>query len=137
MLGTITFLMVLLFLGTSLATQFFYSQEDILQTKILILESMPYFLITLVSAGILGLFLSRGRVEVVIADKKKRMLFILLICTLMLWPLAYFLDQFARNHSFNLAYDAMQSTEYGLDLIILTLLGLNFRDGAKLVAHEA
>jgi hypothetical protein len=137
MFASLLLAIIFLFFTASLVTQYWYAKDYIPAVKSLILQGMFWLIPMLVITGLLGLSLAQYRQASLIESKKKRMLWILLICIAVLLPAAYTLNSMAQEGEFNLWYSAIQFIEYIFDLIVLTLLVLNFRDGVRLVASEA
>ncbi|MES2586853.1 MAG: hypothetical protein V4536_08020 [Pseudomonadota bacterium] len=137
MFGSLVLALIFLFFTSSLVADFWYTQDVISSVKSLILQGFFWLIPMLVITGFLGLSLAKFRQGRMIESKKKRMLWILLICIVILLPAAYRLNSSAQRGEFDIVYSVVQSIEYLFDLITLTLLGLNFRDGVKLVSRES
>lgn len=137
MFGTIALTLVFASLLASLVSELWYSQEIISEVKALTLQGMLLLVLTLSLTAIYGLVLSKKRQGNIIQAKKKRMIWILLIATLVLLPISYLLSLHAQTEKLDWLYFVPQGIEYIFDAIILILLGLNFIDGVKLVRQSA
>ncbi|CAM3728476.1 hypothetical protein [Polynucleobacter arcticus] len=137
MFGTIALTLVFASLLASLVSELWYSQEIISEVKALTLQGMLLLVLTLSLTAIYGLVLSKKRQGNIIQAKKKRMIWILLIATLVLLPISYLLSLHAQTERLDWLYFVPQGIEYIFDVIILILLGLNFIDGVKLVRQSA
>lgn len=137
MFGSLLLAMISIFFVASLVTQYWYAGDEVASVKLLVLQGFFWLIPILVVTGLLGLSLAKHRQGIVIESKKKRMLWILLICIAILFPAAYTLSAMAQKGEFDLLYFLIQAFEYVFDFITLTLLGLNFRDGVQLVAIQA
>ncbi|QWE17239.1 hypothetical protein [Polynucleobacter sp. AP-Nino-20-G2] len=137
MFGSLLLAMISSFFAASLVTQYWYAGDVIVSVKSLVLQGFFWLIPFLLATGLLGLSLAKNRQGRVVESKKKRMLWIVLLCIAILFPAAYTLDAMAQKGEFDLWYFLVQAIEYIFDLIALVLLGLNFRDGVKLVAIQA
>ncbi len=134
--GALTFLMLSLFMIGSLASLIFYPHEVFIESKSLILQSFWSFIPALCITAAIGLSLSRGRSDPLIQVKRMRMLWITGISLLILLPTAYYLHLSASTGEIDLYFYLIQGVEILFDLTVLLLLGLNFRDGSKLIAQR-
>jgi len=135
--GGLSLLLVFSALAASLIAELWYSQGVISEVNELVFQGMLLLLVILGCTAALGLSLGRTRQGRIVQTKKKRMFWILAITILALLPSTYLLNTYVRNEQFDLLYVLPQSIEYVFDVIVLILLGLNFRDGSKLVGRDA
>ena len=134
--GSFSFLIISLFFIGTIATLFFYSQADFTATKDLVLQSFWMLITILLITAAIGLFLGKGQAGELIQKKKLRMVFIIGITILILLPIAYFLDKQASASNINSTFFLIQGLEIVFDIVVLVLMGLNFRDGSRLVAEH-
>ena len=133
MFGSLLLAMISLFLMASLISEIWYAKDVISTVKFVILQAFFLLLPMLAITGFLGLSLAKLRRGRLIDGKKIRMIWIILICVVILLPAAYQLNSLAEKGEFDFLYLNIQLIEYIFDLLALALLGLNFRDGVKLV----
>ena len=134
--GSLSFLMVSVFFIGTIATLFFYSEAAFIATKDLVLQSFWTLIPILLVTAAIGIFLGKGQAGELIQKKKLRMVFIIGITILILLPIAFFLDKQASAGDINSTFYFVQGLEIIFDIVILVLMGLNFRDGSKLVAQH-
>lgn len=134
--GSFSFLIVSLFFIGTIATLFFYSQADFIATKDLVLQSFWTLIPILLITAAIGLFLGKGQAGELIQKKKVRMVFIVAITILILLPIAYFLKKQASASNINFTFFLIQGLEIVFEIVVLVLMGLNFRDGSRLVAEH-
>lgn len=136
MFGVLSFGLILASLISSLVVEIWYSQGEIADIKALVVQFILLLLVLLGFATLLGLSLGKTRRGQIVETKKKRMAWIFAIATLIFLPIAYVLNQYAKQGQFNWIYFVLQSIEYVFDIIFLILLGFNMRDGNILVRQS-
>ena len=135
-LGSLSFLIVSMFLIGTVVTLFFYSQAAFIETKNLVLQAFCALIPILLITAAIGLSLGKRQSGDLIQKKKLRMIWITGITTLILLPIAYFLNKQASVGEMNLAFNLSQGLEIIFDIVVLVLMGLNFMDGSRLVAQH-
>lgn len=135
-LGVLAFAFIFISLIASLVTGVWHSQGEISEVKALVFEGVQLLLVILGFTTVLGLSLAGVKTGKIIDSKKKRTAWVFSITVLILMPIAYLLSIFARDGKFNLLYFVAQSIEYAFDIVALIFLGLNIRDGGKLVRQS-
>ena len=136
MFGMLSFGLILASLMASLIVEIWSSQRVIAGIKALAFQSILLLLVLLGFAALLGLSLGRARQGNIVEAKKKRMVWLFAVAILILLPVAYVLNKYAKQGQFNWAFIALQSVEYAFDIVFLVLLGLNIRDGNTLVRQS-
>ena len=136
MFGMLSFGLILVSLMTSLIVEIWSSQRVIADVKALAFQSILLLLVLLGFAALLGLSLGRVRQGNIVEAKKKRMVWLFAVAILILLPVAYVLNKYAKQGQFNWAFIALQSVEYAFDIAFLVLLGFNIRDGNTLVRQS-
>ncbi len=122
------------FFTSTILVEMFGSHHAIAVVKSLIVIPGLFVLIpALVATGSSGFFLSKGRNGRLVEVKMKRMRFIAANGLLILVPAAIFLDQWASAGSFDTKFIIVQALELLAGATNLTLMGLNMRDGLRLV----
>lgn len=134
--GLFAFALIFLSLTASMITEIGYSQGEISEVRAFILDGILLLELILGFTLVLGLSLARTRKGRIIDSKKKRTLWVFSISAFILLPIAYLLSVYAKDDNFNLLYFACQFIEYAFDIVALIFLGLNIRDGGKLVRQS-
>ncbi|MBF7053277.1 hypothetical protein IOC61_08055 [Halomonas sp. KAO] len=134
--GAIATLTILTFWMSTAVSELFLSYEAIASVKRAILYGMLVLIPALAMTGGSGFFLARGRQGRILDTKKKRMRLLAANGLLILVPAAFYLDSKAASGEFDQLFYAVQVVELLVGLIQLTLLGLNFRDGLRLMAGQ-
>jgi small-conductance mechanosensitive channel len=134
--GILSFGFILISMMVSLIVEIWYSHEEIAVIKESVFDVSPYFLGLIVSTAFLGWQLGKTRNSEILKVKKKRMLWIFAATVLILLPIAYLLNGYAMQEQYDLLYFVLQSIEYVVDVIVLILMGLNIRDGGRLIRES-
>jgi hypothetical protein len=136
MFGMLSFALVLASLMASLVVEIGYSHEAIPDVKALVFQSIQLLLVFLGFAALLGLSLGKTKPGNIVGSKKRRTIWLFAIAIFVLLPIAYVLDEYAKQGQFNWTYLVLQGIEYIFDIIFLMLLGLNIQDGNTLVRQS-
>lgn len=133
--GSIAMLCIFAFWTSTLISELFLSQAEIVAVKGLILQAMWILIPAMVATGGSGFALSRGRSGRLVESKKKRMPFIALNGLLVLLPSAVYLHSKAQAGAFDTSFYAIQAVELVAGAINLWLLSKNMYDGLKLAGR--
>jgi len=133
--GLLAFLAIATFwLSTALA-ELSASQAAVTTVKTAIPWGFLLLIPALAAAGGSGFALAKGRRAGLIAAKIKRMPLIAGNGILVLIPSALYLASKARAGEFDIAFYAVQALELAAGAANITLLGLNIRDGLKMMGR--
>lgn len=130
--GAIGLLTILIFWTSTVISEVFGSYETIALVKGLILKGMLILIPTMAIVGASGVSLGKGRSEVLVTAKMKRMPFIAANGLFILVPMAFFLETRASAENFDTLFYLLQGVELIAGAVNLTLMGLNMRDGISL-----
>jgi len=133
--GMIAFLTILAFWTSTAASELFGSVETIARVKAAIVWGLLLLIPAIAVTGATGMSLGKGRADVRVAAKKKRMPFIAANGLLILVPCAFYLDAQAAAGSLDTAFYAVQALELAAGAVNLFLIGWNMRDGLALTGR--
>lgn len=132
--GGIALLMILSFWLSTAWSELFTDAATVATVKSLIPWGFLILVPAIATAGISGARLSARRRGPLVASKQKRMPFIAANGMLILIPSAFYLSFKAQAGAFDTAFYAVQGLELVAGAVNITLLGLNMRDGLRLVS---
>jgi len=122
------------FFTSTIVVELFGTHENIAMVKGLIAIPGLFVLIPAIAmTGGSGFSLGRNRKGRLLDAKKRRMPFIAANGLLILLPAAIFLDQWASSGAFDTRFYIVQELELVAGAVNLTLMGMNIRDGLKMV----
>lgn len=134
--GFIALFCIALFWTSTILIELFGSHATVAQLKSLIVTPGLWILIPAIAmTGGSGMFLSKSRRGRLVDTKKKRMPFIAANGLLVLVPCALFLNRWAAAGTFDTAFYMVQAIELIAGPINLILMGLNMRDGLRMVGR--
>ncbi|MGH1539581.1 MAG: CDGSH iron-sulfur domain-containing protein [Arenicella sp.] len=133
--GGIGFLMILLFLTSTVIAELFASHETVAAVKALILKGMFILIPAMIIAGGSGMVMGKNRTDAPACAKKKRMPIIALNGLLVLVPCAWFLADKAAMGGFDTTFYIIQVIELIAGAANLTMVGLNIRDGLTMTGR--
>lgn len=126
-------LSIVSFFTATLFVELFGSVESIAEVKRLIVSPGLFILIPAMAiTGGSGFVSAKGMRGGLIANKLKRMPFIVANGILVLVPCAIFLNQWASVGLFDMRFYVVQGVELVAGAINLILMGLNIRDGLRM-----
>lgn len=132
--GAGAILTIATFWTSTFISEIFLDHGAVIAVKYAIAKyGLVVLVIFMASVGASGFSLGSGRKGPLIAVKKKRMPIIALNGALIMIPSALFLNFKASHGEFDLWFYIIQVLELCVGLVQITLLGLSFRDGLKLV----
>lgn len=132
--GGLALFMLIIFLLAILFAEVEYEPQDIISIQQTIFQAMGFYLLLIAIAGGIGFLLSKERSGRIVEMKKKRMLAIIAISVLILFPINFALanyDLAANGMVFMYTLEGVESTAI---ILLVALLGFNFRDGTRLTA---
>ena len=133
--GSIAMLCIFLFWTSTLVSELFLTQAEIVAVKGLILQAMWILIPAMVATGGSGFLLARGRAGRLVESKKKRMPLIALNGLLVLLPSAMYLHSKAQAGAFDTSFYIVQAVELAAGALNLWLLSKNMYDGLKLAGR--
>lgn len=134
--GVIGFLTILIFWSSTVMSELFATHDTIALTKTLILKGMFILIPAMIVVGASGMNLGRRRKDAPAIAKKKRMPFIAGNGLVILLPAAFYLQSKAVAGEFDVLFYAIQLVELVAGATNLTLMGLNIRDGRRMVRNR-
>lgn len=135
--GAVAILTIATFWLSTVFSELFGSREMIVAVKTAIPWGFLLLIPAMAAVGGTGFKLAGSRRVGVIATKSKRMRFIAANGVLVLIPAALFLASKASAGVFDTSFYVVQALELLAGATNLTLLGLNMRDGLRLVGKLA
>ncbi|MBU3538657.1 hypothetical protein [Polynucleobacter sp. UK-Gri1-W3] len=133
--GIFSMFFLFVFFTATLVSEYFYSPQDVITVQQAILQAMLAYLFLILIAGAIGLSLSKERKGRLVDVKKKRMLAIIFFSVGVLLPVVYLLAGQTLESDRGIFFFYLEGIELGVCALIMVLLGLNARDGAKLTAN--
>ena len=134
--GVLAILVIATFWFSTLGSELLGTEDDIRTVKLMIPWGFLVLIPSLVLAGGTGLALGRGRTDLLIARKSKRMPFIAANGIVILIPAALFLAYKADAYAFDTTFYAVQVLELVMGALNIVLLGLNMVDGRRLTGRR-
>lgn len=134
--GVIAMLLAIFYLVAISVAQFAYTPLDMISIQQAILQSMWVYIPLILMTGGVGLVLSRDRQGRIVESKKKRMMVIVSCSLLILLPSVYAMAVRDPNKDVGNLMQAIQALEVLTLMLLIVLLGLNFRDGSRLTANR-
>lgn len=134
--GALALLIIAVFWFSTLGSELFGTEDDIRTVKLMIPWGFLVLIPSLVLAGGTGHVLGRGRTDLLIARKSKRMPFIAANGIVILIPAALFLAYKADSYAFDTTFYAVQVLELVMGALNIALLGLNLVDGLQLTGRR-
>ena len=134
--GLLAPLCIATFFLSTILTELFGSQAAVAQLKSLIVTPGLWIMVPLMAAvGGSGMFLARSRKGRLVDSKKQRMPFIAANGLLVLVPCAIVLNRWAAAGTFDTTFYVVQAIELIAGATNLALMGLNARDGLRMVGR--
>jgi hypothetical protein len=130
--GVLAFVIILMFLSSSLAAEFWGSAGAIAWVKHAIAWALLVLVPALTATGASGFAMAGPSPKGVLATKLKRMRLIAGNGILVLVPSVLFLAWKAAQAEFDAAFIVVQIVEFAAGSVNLVLMGLNIRDGLRL-----
>ena len=130
-------LIVVSFLGATIAVETVGAEPDVAAVKHWIARALVVFVPVVAVAGITGRWLAGRSRGPVVSRKFRRMQLIAGTGILVLLPSALTLDHLAGEGRFDAAFAVVQTLELLAGASNVTLLALNFRDGMRMRAQRA
>jgi hypothetical protein len=130
-------LIVLSFLGATIAVETVGTEPDVAAVKHWIARALVVFVPVVAVAGITGRRLAGRSRGPIVSRKLRRMQLIAGTGILVLLPSALTLDHLAGEGRFDTAFVVVQTLELLAGASNVTLLALNFRDGMRMRAQRA
>ncbi|MBU3613256.1 hypothetical protein [Polynucleobacter sp. MG-27-Goln-C1] len=124
------------FFSATLVAEFYYSPGDVVAVQQSILQAMWVYIPLILVAGGIGYFLGNERKESIVKVKKQRMLAIILVSIFLLLPSIYALASQADDYVRNTVFYGIEVFELIVTALLMILLALNARDGAKLTSDR-
>lgn len=135
--GVLAMLMIAAFWISTLGSELFGTEDDIRTVKLMIPWGFLVLIPSLALAGGTGHALGRGRTDLLVTLKSKRMPFIAANGIVILIPAALFLAYKADAYAFDATFYAVQVLELVMGALNIALLGLNLVDGLRLTGRRA
>lgn len=132
--GALALGLIATFWSSTLIAELFLDAAAIAAVKQAILWAIALLVAALATVGATGFRLAGKSTARIISVKRKRMPFIAANGLLVLLPSAFYLAAKAATGEFDTMFYAVQTAELAAGLVNMTLLGLNFRDGRKMIA---
>ena len=131
--GTTAMLIIASFWTSTLVSELFMDHAAVADVKLGIVYGLFLLVPCLAATGGSGFMLGKSRKERLLEQKKKRMLIIAANGLFVMIPSALFLNYKAAAGEFDVSFYAVQLAELAVGAVQLTLMGMNFRDGLRLV----
>lgn len=133
--GAVAIFTIATFWLSTALSELFAPQGAVTAVKTAIPWGFLLLIPALLVAGGSGFVMAKGRRSMLIGTKIKRMPFIAANGILVLIPSALFLAAKAKAVEFDTGFYAVQALELAAGAVNITLLGLNMRDGLKIVGR--
>jgi hypothetical protein len=133
--GTIAFILIASFWISTLVSELFLSLQAIELVKHGILYAMWILIPALMITGTSGFYLAKQHSSNLLTNKKRRMPIIALNGLLLLLPAALYLHNKATSLEFDVYFYGAQCIELIAGAANIVLIGLNIRDGLRLVGR--
>ena len=130
--GMLAFVIILMFLSSSLAAELWGSADAIASVKQTIAWALLVLVPALIATGASGFAMAGPSPKGVLAGKLKRMRLIAGNGILVLVPAVLFLAWKAAQGEFDAAFTTVQIVEFVAGSLNLVLMGLNIRDGLRM-----
>lgn len=134
--GIAAMLIIASFWISSLISEVFLSHKAVAEVKHAIVHGIFLLVPFMAATGGSGFALGKTRKGPLLDRKKKRMAILFANAFLAMIPSAIFLDSRAAAGEFDRLFYVVQIVELVVGVVQLTLMGLNFRDGLKLVGNR-
>ncbi|WP_216192248.1 hypothetical protein [Polynucleobacter sp. AP-RePozz3-80-G7] len=121
-----------IFFSATLVAELYYSPNDVIAVQQSILQAMWVYIPLIFVAGGMGYVLGNERKGNIVEAKKKRMLAIILVSIFLLFPSVYALASQTADYVRNAVFYGVEVLELIVTALLMILLVLNVRDGAKL-----
>ncbi|MGV0963803.1 MAG: hypothetical protein ACOYBT_07940 [Polynucleobacter sp.] len=128
--------LLLVFFSATLAAEFYYSPDDVIAVQQSILQAMWAYIPLILLAGGIGYALGSERKGNIVEVKKRRMLAIILVSIFLLFPSIYALANQTADYVRNVVFYGIEVFELIVTALLMILLALNVRDGAKLTGDR-
>ena len=134
--GGLALLIIAAFWVSTVGSELFGTEENIRTVKLMIPWGFLVLIPSLALAGGTGHVLGRGRTDLLVARKSKRMPFIAANGIVILIPAALFLAYKADTYAFDTTFYVVQVLELVMGALNIALLGLNMVDGRRLTGRR-
>ena len=132
--GTFAMLFLLVFLAAMLFSELKYQPADMISVQQVIFQTIGFYFFLLLMSGGIGLLLGKERKGRIVEMKKKRMLAIIACSIFILLPCNYVLSNYDLDSGGMPFMRTLEGIEVIAIVILITLLGFNFKDGTRLTA---
>ena len=130
--GITAFLIIALFLASTISVELSGSHEGIALVKRTILFVIPLLVIAMATTGASGARLAGDNPKDLAKTKLKRMKVVAFFGVVILIPSAYYLNLLASQGDFGMLFMSVQGLELLAGATNLVLIGMNARDGIRL-----
>ena len=127
-------LFLVVFLAATLFAEYKYEPADMISVQQVIYQAMGFYFFLLLMSGGIGLLLSKERKGRIVEVKKKRMLSIITCSICIFLPCNYILANYNLDSGGMSFMRMVEGVEVIAIVLLITLLGLNFKDGTRLTA---
>ena len=127
---------LLIFLVVTINVEYSYSTSEMIAAQGVMLQTMWVYIPLIFTAGGIGYILSKERKEEIVQVKKRRMVTIIAVSLFILMPCIYALANAARYEIEGPIFSGIEILEVLSLILLIVLLGLNARDGARLTANR-
>lgn len=134
--GVVALLMLIAYFLAMLFAKALCATEDMITVQKAMLESMWAYIPLILIAGSIGLVLGNERKGLIVEAKKRRMFLVVLFSVFALLPSNYLLANNILIAEEAIVLFVMEAFESVVELILIILLILNFRDGTRLTANR-
>lgn len=134
--GVCALIMLLAYFAGTTISLFLYTPHDVILVQQTILHSMWVYMPLILIAGAIGLLLSNKRKELIVEAKKRRMFLVVVFSLLGLLPSCYLLANNLLKGEQAIVLFVLEALELAFEIILIALLILNYRDGARLTANR-
>ena len=128
---------LLVFFSATLVADLYYSANDVIAVQQSILQAMWVYIPLILVAGGIGYMLGNERKGNIVEAKKRRMLAIILVSIFLLFPSVYVLASQTADYVRNAVFFGIEVLELIVTALLMILLALNVRDGAKLTGDRS
>jgi CDGSH-type Zn-finger protein len=135
--GVIGFICVTIFVASTIFSYLSGDIGSIAATKANIFKWMFLLILALLLAGGTGVSLLGKRTEILATTKQKRGPISFMTSLLVLLPCTYFLSRWAATGTLDTWYYVVQAIELLASALVITMIGLNIRDGMALTGRIA
>ena len=127
---------LLIFLVATINVEYSYSAPEMIAAQGVMLQTMWVYIPLIFTAGGIGYILSKERKERIVQVKKRRMVIIIAVSLFILMPCIYTLANAARYEIAGTIFSRIEILEVLSLILLIALLGLNARDGARLTSDR-